>query len=727
MRHLAALTLLIATGCNSVTATPTPPKKKSASTGPTSPETPPASASEPAPTPLLAEAPPGSVQASGEVTFLEKSGDNLYVEIKVGDSTVGVELFPGVARRFAGKISKGEQLTVQGKRVKGSKEIAYVVEVSDPALVRLGAPAPAGAGAAKLARIPLPKRFPSAPVEMIAAYGMWPPFGEAEIKDRVSKARTDAVGRLVLDTGLTELSRAYNNPAPFYQVLSQAAGAAQGQGIRTAFYFPSFEIRKEKEDRSRQPLGKWQPEWAQHTLTGKPLIKTAFGKEEFWNREGDEAMWVCPNSPWRKTFIDRMKGAVKRGATTLFVDVPYFQVTGKQMTCRCKHCQARFKKETGQTIPRKPAPGSYAYHRWLWWRHEVLAGFFAELRTAVRKVDARARLVVEEFPAYVDGATTNTGVDIGLVGNEVDIFAHEYSAKQFDKKAFSFNDRLDLAAALALYRGLDGDRPTWVLSYAHDVAGSHASAALHLCYDASFWETKGSEMNDTTVGRAWRRKLFSWFASNRALFGDGRQLASVALLYSPASRDFGTTHFKTLMQVIRTLIRAAVPLSVVSTRDIARLADHATVVLPDVVALTDGDAAALRRHRGRLLVVGKPPSRDGWGVKAADHRLRHTRVSVADLPSSLKQVPLRVQAAIPLAVNLLAKKGEIQVRLAGLQPGRTTIAIVSLIPPRPVATATQLTLLGRESKLPLPATRSDGSLTIPVQVKDLTILRLRLR
>jgi len=704
-------------GCNTVSnksSPDSPAPKTPAPLAQRAPDPPPPAA--PAPPPL----PDGLEQAEGQVAFVEKSGDNLYVEIAQGGQTVGVELLPAVARRFAGKIKKGEPLAVRGKRLKGSKEIAFVIEVSDPAHVGLGG---TFGGSAQMASVRLPTRFPAAPVEMIAAHGMWPPVDSDEIKKRVTSARADRATRMVVDTGLTELYRAYEDPSAFLDVVGRAAAEARRQGVSTAFYFPAFEIRREKGSRSKQPLARWKPGWPQHTLSGKPFIKTAFDKEEFWNREGDEVLWACPNTAWREVFISRMEQAVKKGARTLFIDVPYFQVAGKQMTCRCNRCQARFKRETGKAIPTAIRRDGEAYRRWIWWRHRVLADFFRELKRRIRAVDPRARLVVEEFPGYVDQATTNTGVDIGLIGDEVDLFAHEYSAKQFDKKPFSAADRLELAATLALYRGLDDRRPTWVLSYAHNAAGSRISAALHLAYDASFWETKGPEMNDTTVGRAWRRKLFSWFAKHRALFGDSRQIASVALLYSPASRDFTADHFTTLMSAVRGLIRAGIPLRVLSTRDLDQLGDYAALVLPSVEALSDDEAAKLRAFRGQLLVLGRPPSRGELGLRTRDHRLRYRKVTVAGLAAAVTS-PLQVSGG-PVAANLVARRGELQLRLAALRP-TATVVTVKLPPPGKVTSASTLTLLGDERPLAL-SPGSDGSLSIPLKVKDLTLVRLRLQ
>jgi len=541
------------------------------------------------------------------------------------------------------------------------------------------------------------------------------------VRSQLGAARRDGVGRLIIDTALTELLRAYQKPAAFLEVIGKAAGEAKRLGLATAYYLTAFEVRREKKDQGAS-LADCCRDWAQVTLDGKPFIKTRFGKDEFWNKKGDEALWACPNNPvWKKTFLGLVQGAVRKGARTIFLDVPYLQGEGKQATCRCRHCQARFKKETGQSIPERRAPGSYAYHRWLWWRHEVIAGFLRDVRAAMRQVDGQASLVVEEHPSYVDGATTATGLDAGLIGGEVDLFAHEYSAQQFQEKPVGAAERLELAATLALYRGLDGERPSWVLSYAPDVASSRAAAALHLAYDASFWETKGPEMNGTTVSRAFRKQLFDWYAKQRGAFGATRSLADVGVLYSPASRDFAPDHFWRLREVVKVLTEARVPFRVVSTRDLGELRHLRTLVLPSVVALGEREAAALRGASARLLVVGEPPAKDEWGLAARDHRLKFTRAPASRLAASLASVPLRVEGG-PLAVTLLQRAGEVQVRLASLT-GAPVKATVSLRLAG-VREATQLALLGKEERLDLQ--RSGDTLRASVTVKDLLVLRLRI-
>ncbi len=644
------------------------------------------------------------VKVSGEVVYLERSGGNLYLELSVGGKSVGVELLPAAVKAAGARIAKGMLLGVRGTRRKGDKEIAYVVEVaSAEALTFPGAPA------ARSPLVPLrlrPDPPPATEVVMIAGHGLWPPVEPAEVRRVVASARAEGTGVMLVDSGLTERWRAYRDPTPHYAVIAEAAREARRLGQPLAFYLPSFELRREKRDGGERLLACCK-DWAQVTLAGAPFLKTRFAKSEFWNKRGDEALWVCPSSPWRQAFLQRAREAVKRGAETLFVDVPYFQA----QTCRCRHCQERYRRAGLGEIPTRAAVGERGWERFLAFRRELLRDFFRELRAAIRAERASARLVVEESPTLEDDGTVRTGLEIGLVGDEVDGFAHEYSAGQMERAPFRKRERLALAAALALYRGLDGRRPTWVLSYAHDRAASRSSAAIHLAHDASFWETKGPEMTGTSVDRAWRKQLFSWFARHRSSFGAGHGLAEVALLYSPASRDRSPHHLRALLQASQVLIEAQVPLRVLSTRDLAELRHYRTLVLPAVAVLEAAQAAAIRASGVQVVATGAPPA--GLSLR---------RVDPLELPRAVGAQPLRVSGG-RVVVWLNQRRGEVQLRLANLDDRPATVDVELRIPGARGATA--LALLGEERKL-APAIAGDTLRLAKLRVDDLLLLRFPL-
>ncbi len=679
---------------------------------------------------------------SGSVKYIEKSDKNLYVELTVGDKTVGVELLPQVAKALKGKVRKGLTLAVRGKRTKGEKEIAYVVEVRNRADVKL--PDELGGSGATTTLVGPKLRSglqPNAPLEMIAAIGVWPPSSAAEIKRKVSAIAKDQATLMVADSGLTELWKAYDKPEAYYKVIASAAAAAKTKGLRAAYYFPSFELRREKAKRQRGSLLKLAGAWAQTTLGGKPFIKTKFGEKEFWNKSGDEALWVSPLSPWRKVFIERMRQAVKRGVKTVFIDVPYFQSGKGFITDGSSYARAAFKKATGIELPKTIDRGDKAYQRFIWWRHQVLREFFRELREALREIDSEAQVVVEEYPTYIDGATTKTGLDIGLFTDEVDAFAHEYSRKQFDTTPFSRADRVAIFSTLGIYRGLDDDKPTWVLSYAHDAKGSRINAALHLAQGASFWETKAPEMNDTTVSRRWRRKLFGWFAKHQGWFGGSTPLASVAVLYSPRARDFCADHFTTLRKVVAAFTEAGITARVLALRDLGQIARYNVALLPNICALSPKEAQQLKIAGAKvpLVALGQRPSKGEWGIDAAAHGLpipllpaasaaKAVRKRIIELKGTNGNVAATLWQRRP-CVSLSGRRStcvsrgpaEVQLRLVSLD-GKEHDVKVSL--QLTASDAAVLPYLGKEKALTV--STSAGKTSFRVTVSDLTLVRLRL-
>jgi hypothetical protein len=231
-------------------------------------------------------------------------------------------------------------------------------------------------------------------------------------------------------------------------------------------------------------------------------------------------------------------------------------------------------------------------------------------------------------------------------------------------------------------------------------------------------------MNDTSAGLAWRRQLGQWLAKNQAAFGSSHQLADVAVLYSVSARDFVPAHFGTLRRVIQVLIAARIPLRVLNVTELALARHYRTLVLPSLEVLSAAHADALRASGARLVAVGQPPSKDEWGVRAHNPRLELERADLLKLPSKLAQQPVLVEREGSIAVNLVQRAGEVQVRLANLgdRPAKLKISVRLA----GVRSATRLSLLGREEMLAL-TRQGDTLVANDINVVDLTLLRLKLQ
>ena len=137
--------------------------------------------------------------------------------------------------------------------------------------------------------------------------------------------------------------------------------------------------------------------------------------------------------------------------------------------------------------------------------------------------------------------------------------------------------------------------------------------------------------------------------------------------------------------------------------------------------MAESEAAALRRSGARLLVVGQPPGRDVLGLRSLDPKLRTETVKLESLLGSLGPQPLLLQGG-KVAVTLLQRRGEVQVRLASLETAPVRIKLGLRLPG--VRSAVSLALLGDEQRLELK--RQGDRLEASVSVGELLVLRLRL-
>lgn len=650
--------------------------------------------------------PPGIVTVEGHVSFIEER-DDIYLEIISKGRTFGLEIprhLKDALRKF---VEKGTPLSATGRARRGDSSVAFILPIRQKSQLAFGGPK---AIERRLVGLP-PNKEPKLrqPVLMLSAIGLWPPQTAQSITQSLKSHRYGAAHRLIIDTGLTELWRAYQQPKAFLQTLARAAVAAKRAKIKTAFYFPSFEIRDTAGSRSRKQFSRSTKAWAQHTLTGHPWFKSKFLASEFWNQSGDQVVWACPNSPWRQTFFRQIRNSVKAGVELVFVDVSYFRWQDGHITCRCQHCQKRFHRETGLRIPKSIKKGGKDVARWLAWRSMLLVDFLRELRQTIRKVNPKAGLIVEEYPSIEPDGPRQAGFEASLLGNSVDGVAHENSAKQFDNKAYSYGDQLDLAAALALYRGLDQERATWVLSYAHNQKQSQKAAAMHLAFDASFWETKAPEMNDTSVGLPWRRKLFAWYSKYQHHFGTSEQASRLVLLYSATSRRQSRRHFEALMKSQRDLLEAKLPYRIVAEDQLGDVAEADLLMLPGVSQLSNSALEQLAKRKGETL---------GWGI----HLTGVTPIAPAELLKYVKQTPLLVEGTGVVA-NLVRRGDQLQIRLVNLRSVPTTVSLRLIAPTLKKEThAYQLTFLGE--KRPLKWVRQGQTLSVKVELETMMLIGL---
>jgi hypothetical protein len=129
---------------------------------------------------------------------------------------------------------------------------------------------------------------------------------------------------------------------------------------------------------------------------------------------------------------------------------------------------------------------------------------------------------------------------------------------------------------------------------------------------------------DGTVGAAHRTQLFGWMKTRQNDLYEGQNAAAVGLVYSPRNRDLldsgsGTwydvvdsVHFKAYRQAANLLYRSHIPLDVVLDTDLAAFNNYSVLILPEVQAMSNATATALKNFPGKLITVGETGGYDEW-------------------------------------------------------------------------------------------------------------------
>ena len=127
-------------------------------------------------------------------------------------------------------------------------------------------------------------------------------------------------------------------------------------------------------------------------------------------------------------------------------------------------------------------------------------------------------------------------------------------------------------------RGADTGKPSWVLTYGYQPADAERLAGVILAEGANYYETRGPSMADS-VGADYRQRIFSWTSAHQGALYGGESAATLALAYSPRTRDLldegagdlyepeDAPFFREYRQAAATLLRHHIPFDIVILHD----------------------------------------------------------------------------------------------------------------------------------------------------------------
>jgi hypothetical protein len=459
----------------------------------------------------------------------------------------------------------------------------------------------------------------------------------SEVRAALDRLAAERVSVVELDSELSS----YLTDSEFareIEYLGRLADACHQRGMRAVAYIPSLEVLSADAQRHPRTMAKEHPDWLQIGLDGRPVTFLGGEGRVFWVEEGTESAWMCPTSGYREYFLRRIGAMARTPLDGVWLDVPLLSDIVGFWPCANETCARRFHEDTGLVQPTGGDWEDPVFRRWVAWRHELIWRFEQDVVRAAAAVRPDFAVISETVTMDYNAATLQAldgaSHDQGQLIRVWEIDAVSDGSAMRDA---SPDDWASMAVMMRAARGMSGRRPSWSFCYGKQEDDAERVLALSIATGNAPYETQIPLMC-TSVGSAFRRRMYEWIEQHGALFrADSANPAVV--LYSTESRDYldrsaGVGLYVSLRTedplwwsheaqdsaaalgyvgdfrgLATALLRAHVPYDVLPVRRIAELAAdrHRLVAAPSLVAASDDTLAALDayvRAGGTLFVSG---------------------------------------------------------------------------------------------------------------------------
>ena len=337
-------------------------------------------------------------------------------------------------------------------------------------------------------------------------------------------------------------------------------------------------------------------------------------------------MWVtCALGPYNFDFMTEVKREIASRYRPDGIFINRWDGSGQ---CYCAHCRASFRAATGHELPRTADPKDPARRAYILWRQDRLFDLW-------RRWDAEVRAIVPDscvIPNTGGGATSS--LDMVKIGALAPTLMADHQARRGvtppwanGKRGKEFRATMGAKPIVGIFSvGLE--EPYRWKDSVQSAAEIRLWAIDGIANGLRPWFTKfAGSVNDPR----WLKpveELYAWCAANERYLREERPLARVGLVYSQQSAWFvgGDRLEDAANGWYHALVEARVPFEMVHDRllDAEHLAPLQTLILPNIVALSDAQCAQLRafvERGGGLVVTHETSLHDEWGARRTDFGL----------------------------------------------------------------------------------------------------------
>ena len=337
------------------------------------------------------------------------------------------------------------------------------------------------------------------------------------------------------------------------------------------------------------------PDWIAVTADGKP--------RRHW---ASPEMWVtCGLGPYNFEFMTAVHEEIM---SRYRVDGIFINRWDGSGPCYCEHCRANFKAATGQELPLAGDPLGTAGRAYRQWREDRLFALWRRWDATVRAVNPDSCII----PNTGGGATSS--LDMRRVGDLAPTLMADRQARRGllppwanGKSAKEYRAALGRKPVVGIFSVGFEEVYRWKDSV-QNPAEFRLWVADGLANGMRPWFTKfAGSINDPR----WLKpveEIYAWCHGAERYLRNERPLARVGLVYSqqtawyqPADHGARDSLEGAELGWYQALIEARVPFEMVHDRllDAAHLAPFQTLILPNLVALSDAQCDQLRQFVAR--------------------------------------------------------------------------------------------------------------------------------
>ncbi|MEO8620766.1 MAG: beta-galactosidase trimerization domain-containing protein [bacterium] len=361
------------------------------------------------------------------------------------------------------------------------------------------------------------------------------------------------------------------------------------------------------------------PDWIHVTADGQP--------RRHW---ASPEMWVtCGLGPYNFEFMTAVKREIMSRYRPDGIFINRWDGSGQ---CYCQHCQANFRAASGFELPRTNNPQDPARRAYIIWRQDRLFTLWQLWDAEVRKINLDSCVIPNT------GGGAGSSLDMVRIGQLAPTLMADHQARSGvmpvwanGKRGKEFRATMGHKPIVGIFSvGLE-ETYRW-----KDSVQSPAEVRLWaldgIANGLRPWFTKfAGSVNDPR----WLKPVedvYRWCAQNERYLRQEKSLARVGLVYSQQTAWFargergGREVEDAANGWYHALVEARIPFEMVHDRllDAEHLASLKTLILPDLLALSDAQCAQLRsfvEKGGGLVVTHETSLADEWGVRRKDFGL----------------------------------------------------------------------------------------------------------